>query len=89
MALMFAEILKNNTISITIKLFADLVKFGTSKMDVEIPEGSTISWLSKKYIYNQKMRKLIILINGIPCHGKNILLQEGDTIAFIPPLGGG
>ena len=89
MALNFIEIAKNNPIYITVKLFADLRKFGVPKSIVDIPEGSILKDVLKKYKISREKLKLIILINRKPCYDNNFVLKDGDTVALFPPLAGG
>jgi len=89
MALNFIEIAKNNPIYITLKLFADLKKYGPTKSIIDIPEGSTLNTALKKYKISRDKQKLIVLINGRPCYDNNFVLKDGDTVALFPPLAGG
>jgi molybdopterin converting factor small subunit len=89
MAIIFAEIPKSNSIDVVVKLFANLRDYGPPKLVAEIPEGSTIKSLIKKIGISEKEGKLIILINGLPCHDPNYVLNEGNTVAIFPPLAGG
>jgi len=89
MAIMFIEIAKNNTISITVKFFADFQTQMPAKLFIDVPEGSTIKSLIKKYPILTEKSKLIILINGKPFYDYDYVLKEGDIIAFFPPLAGG
>ena len=89
MALNFIEIAKNNPIYITVKLFADLQKFGAPKSIIDIPEGSTLKNVLKKYKISRDKQKIIILINRKPCYDNNFVLKDGDTVALFPPLAGG
>jgi molybdopterin converting factor small subunit len=89
MALMFVEISRNNTIRVEIKLFADLIKYGPSRSIIDLPEGTTVKNVLEKYNLGEEKRKLIIMVNGKPCHEHNVVLGDGDTIAFFPPLAGG
>lgn len=89
MALNFIEIAKNSPIFITVKLFADLRKFGASKSIIDIPEGSTLKDVLKKYRISRDKQKLIVLINSKPCYDNNLILKDGDTVALFPPLAGG
>ncbi len=89
MALNFIEIAKNNPIYVTVKLFADLREFGAPKSIIDIPEGSTLKNVLKKYKISRDKQKLIILINRKPCYDNNFVLKDGDTVALFPPLAGG
>ncbi len=88
MGLIFMEIEQNNTIRIEVKLFADLTKFGPERSSIDLPEGSTVKSILEKYRIPKEKRKLIILVNGRPCHGKDPILQGGDVVAIFPPIGG-
>ena len=88
MALMFVEISNNNTISITVKLFADLQKYGPAKSILDVPEGSTINSVIEKYKI-PKEKKIIMLVNGLSRYDKNFILNNNDTVAIFPPLAGG
>jgi molybdopterin converting factor small subunit len=89
MALIFVEISKNNTIRAEVKLFADLIKYGPSRSMVDLPEGTSIKNIIDKFNLREEKRKLIIILNGKPCHEKDVIIGDGDTIAFFPPLAGG
>jgi molybdopterin converting factor small subunit len=89
MAIMFAEIPHLNSIEVTVKLFANLRKYGPEKSITSIPEGSTIKKIIERYNINKKEGKLIVMINGIPCHNRDCILKDGDVVAIFPPLAGG
>jgi molybdopterin converting factor small subunit len=89
MAIMFAEIPRISAIYVTVKLFANLREYGPLKSVVDVPEGSTIKSLFKKFNIPKKEGKLISLINGQPCHENNCVLNDGDLVAIFPPVGGG
>ena len=89
MAIMFAEIPKINAIYVTVKLFANLREYGPPKSMMEVPEGSTIKTLIKKYKIPKEVGNLITMINGQPCHEKDCVLHDGDVVAIFPPIGGG
>ena len=78
----------NNTISITVKLFADLQEFGPAESIIDVPEGSTINYVMSKYKI-PKEKKIIMLVNRLPRYDKNFVLNNNDTIAIFPPLAGG
>jgi molybdopterin synthase sulfur carrier subunit len=89
MAIMFAEIPKISAIYVTVKLFANLREYGPSKSVVDLPEGSTVKSLFKKFNVPKKEGKLISLINGQPCYENDCVLNDGDLVAIFPPIGGG
>lgn len=88
MGLIFVEISKNNSISITAKFFANLRKYGPPKELMDVPEGSTIKTILNKYQIPKKMN-LIILVNGRPNYDRDQVLKNGDVVAVFPPLAGG
>ena len=89
MALMFVEIPNLNSIYITVKLFANLRKYGVPKSVIEIPEGSTIKSVLKKVKIPNEEKKLIFMVNGSPRYDRNLVIKDKDTLAVFPPIGGG
>ena len=89
MALMFVEIPNLNSIYVTVKLFANLRKYGVSKSVIEIPEGSTIKSVLKKIKIPKEEKKLIFMVNGSPRYDRNLVIKDKDTLAIFPPIGGG
>jgi len=79
----------NNTITVTVKFFMDLIKFGPAKSKKVLPEGSNIISVLKKYKVPIEEKKLIILVNGIPKYNREDILKDGDIIAFFPQIAGG
>jgi len=79
----------NNTITVTLKFFADLRKYGPKKSEVHFPKGISINFVLEKYNVPKEKMKLIILVNGLPRYNREEYLKDGDTIAFFPPLAGG
>ncbi len=86
MGLLFIEIAKNNSITITVKFFANLLEYGPAHSIIDIPEGSTINSILEKYNLPKDEKKFIILINRSPCYEKNFILNEGDIVEFFPPI---
>ena len=89
MSLMFVEIPNLNSIYITVKLFANLRKYGAPKSIIEIPEGSTIKSVLKKLKIPNEEKKLIFMVNGSPRYDRNLVIKDKDTLAVFPPIGGG
>jgi len=89
MALMFIEIPNLNSIYVTVKLFANLRKYGVPKSVIEMPEGSTIKSVLKKVKIPNEEKKLIFMINGSPRYDRNLVIKDKDTLAIFPPIGGG
>ncbi|MFC2108075.1 MoaD/ThiS family protein [Candidatus Bipolaricaulota bacterium] len=95
---------KNDEIQITIKVFGGLresfqggtqtyrlsspvtLAFLLQELEIDFPE------LSKKLVAGIDAGYLNILINGRNVRflqGQDTELQDGDTVAFLPPVGGG
>ncbi len=89
MALMFVEIVKNNTISVKIKLYANLRNYGLSEAFLELPEGSTVNTIIQKANIPKEEQNLKILINRRPHQNRTTILNDGDIVAIFPPNGGG
>ncbi len=81
--------MNNNTISVTVKFFATLRKYGPEKETLSIPENSEIKLLFDKYHIPKEERSAIILVNGRPHKDLNTVLENGDLISIFPPIGGG
>ncbi len=82
MGIMFAEIPLSNSIQITIKLSDDLRKYGLAEAIVNLPNGSTINSILKKFRIPNDKRELLILLNGKPCSDKNSVVEKGNIIEF-------
>lgn len=82
MGLIFVEIPYSNSIIITIKLFADLRKYGPSESNVAIPEGSTINSIIERYKFPKNLKKLKILVNEKQNHNRNRVLKNRDIISI-------
>jgi len=89
MALMFVEIPNLNSIYVTVKLFANLRKYGVPKSVIEIPKGSTIKSVLEKVKVPKEENKLIFMVNGLPRYDRNLVIKDKDTLAIFPPIGGG
>jgi molybdopterin converting factor small subunit len=80
---------QKDLITITVKFFADLTKYGPSKEEIHLSENTSINLLLDKYQIPKEKIKLIILVNGIPHHNRDYVFKNGDIIALFPPLAGG
>jgi molybdopterin converting factor small subunit len=89
MAAMFVEIPDANSYYITVKLFANLRKYGKEKLRMKVPRGTTLNKVIKLVNIPKEERKLIILVNGIPQWDRKQVINANDTIAIFPPLAGG
>ena len=80
---------KNNSISVTVKLFADLRVYGPDKTVLVLQEGNTIKSILKKYKIPKDDKNLIIMVNGRPHIQSDFILGDGDTVAIFPIIAGG
>jgi molybdopterin converting factor small subunit len=89
MAAMFVEIPDANSYYITLKLFANLRKYGKDKRRIKVPRGTSLSKVIKLAKIPKEEGKLIILVNGIPQWDRKYVVKTNDTVAIFPPLAGG
>ena len=80
---------KNNLITITIKLFANLRELGPAKSIEKLQKDTTVQFIIDKYHLPFNEMKLIILINGRPHTPHDRILRDGDILSIFPPLAGG
>ena len=72
---------------LTVKLFATLRTNRFKIADQEYPDGFTILQVAEA-LEIPKEELALTLVNGISVETDHIL-QEGDTLAIFPPVGGG
>jgi len=84
MAIMFLEITTIKSIFTQIILHEDLREFGVPEAIVELPEGSTIYSVLKKYTLTKQKEKIEIIVNGKPIHDLGYILKDWDNIALFP-----
>jgi molybdopterin converting factor small subunit len=80
---------ENNTISVTVKFFADLRQFGPERSQVQLSKGSTIESVLNKFNVPWKKTNLIIMVNSLPHRTRDLILQNGDIVAVFPLIAGG
>jgi len=73
--------------NITVKLFATLRNDRFDKSEIECSENSSVSSIITILDLDEK-DVAIIFINGKHA-GVEDILNENDTVAFFPPIGGG
>ncbi|MFX1394544.1 MAG: MoaD/ThiS family protein [Promethearchaeota archaeon] len=83
MALIFLEIAVDKYISVNIKLEGDLKGYSLDESVIEIPEGSTVASILKKYKISNEKNNLRIMVNGKPCYDNKIVLKDGDSVFII------
>jgi molybdopterin synthase catalytic subunit/molybdopterin converting factor small subunit len=79
--------------SVTVRLFALLRELkGTDRIDFELAEGETIGGLFDRLFPDpeaQALRGSLAFARNTHYVGPEVILADGDEVAFIPPLGGG
>lgn len=79
----------NNTISVIVKLFADLRKYGPDRTVLNLEKGSKIKSILEKYEIPKDDKNLIIMVNGRPHIESSFILNDGDIVAIFPIIAGG
>ena len=79
----------NKMISITVKLFSDLRKYGPATSTIHLPEKSALNVLVDTFHIPKEKKDLLILVNGLPHQKADYVLSEGDVVAIFPPTAGG
>jgi len=81
MAIMFLEITSKKSIFTQIILHEELREFGPAEAIVELPEGSTLNSVLKKYNLTNQKEKLEIIVTGKPIHDLDYILKDWDNVA--------
>ncbi|MHA1932808.1 MAG: MoaD/ThiS family protein [Promethearchaeota archaeon] len=84
MGLMFKEITQKKSIYVKIVLHDELRKFRPIEAVVDLPDGSTIKSILKKYKITHLGDRLEIIVNGKPIHRMNYVLKDWDNMAIFP-----
>jgi molybdopterin converting factor small subunit len=84
MAIMFLEITTIKSIFTQIIFHEDLRNYGPDKAIVELPEGSTVYSVLKKYNLIKQKESIEIIVNGKPIHDLDYILKDWDNIALFP-----
>jgi sulfur carrier protein ThiS len=76
---------------VTVVFFGDLARFKPAHWSgkrgtVDIPEGATIDDLAEQLGIGDE--PCVVLLNDEQ-HHRGAVLQEGDTVTFLPPIAGG
>jgi molybdopterin converting factor subunit 1 len=66
---------------------------GQSRLEVELPDGATVAhlrgWLAERNVAAEKLGdRLAVSINTELAQGADVL-EDGDEVAFLPPVAGG
>ena len=78
-----------NSISVTVKFFANLRQYGPQKTVLELSEGNTVKFILEKFKIPKEEKNLIIMINGRPHQKASSILENGDILAIFPKIAGG
>jgi len=79
---------------ITLKLFGSLKEaVGESTIEVELDEGARVSalrsWLSERNPLVNKLGDRLAASVNLEIDESDVVLQDGDEVAFLPPVAGG
>ena len=80
--------MSQSKISVLVKFFATLRKYGPKKEKITLKAGSTINKIVEKYNIPPD-ESLVILVNSRPHKTKEYVLKDGDICAIFPAIGGG
>lgn len=82
------------TMKITLKLFGSLREaMGESTIEVELVDGARVSelrhWLSERNPLVEKLGDRLAASVNLEIADSDVVLQDGDEVAFLPPVAGG
>lgn len=80
--------MNESEISVLVKFFATLRKYGPKKEKITLKAGSTINKIVEMYGIPSD-ENLVILVNSRPHKTKEYVLNDGDICAIFPAIGGG
>ena len=85
------EGIRKNAIKLKILVFGPLAeKMGTKEIEVAVDEGCTASALAERFeIHEMLSSGLRIAINGKIIDNHEVILGDGNEVAFLPPVSGG
>ena len=85
------EGIRKNAIKLKILVFGPLAeKMGTKEIEVAVDEGCTASALAERFeIREMLFSGLRIAINGKIIDNHEVILGDGNEVAFLPPVSGG
>lgn len=73
--------------TITVKLFTTLLRFGPESREMEVPDNATVREVVRILDIPREMPHLRI-VNGVHVPWDHVL-KEGDVLALFPPIAGG
>jgi len=76
-----------HTIKVTLKLFTKLTKSGERFQVLNLPEGTRLADVLAKQAPMDE--PLIVVVNGVPEHHRDRILENEDVVALFPTMGGG
>tara|TARA_B100000941_G_C28185070_1_gene388998 strand:+ start:314 stop:577 length:264 start_codon:yes stop_codon:yes gene_type:complete len=85
------EGIRKNAIKLKILVFGPLAeKMGTKEIEVAVDEGCTASALAERFEIREMLSSgLRIAINGKIIDNHEVILGDGNEVAFLPPVSGG
>jgi molybdopterin converting factor small subunit len=80
MALMFEEIPHSNSMEVMVKLSDELRECGPKLSLVDVPRGSDISKVLKKFNIPLDKGNLRVMVNDVPWDNNKYILKENDVV---------
>ena len=82
---------KKMAIKLKILVFGPLAeKMGTKEIEVAVDEGCTASALAERFELRDMLSSgLRIAIDGKVIDDQEVILEDGNEVAFLPPVSGG
>lgn len=75
---------------VKVKLFASLREtFGYSEKDIDISEGDTLDDLWKTVSSDSGWKDEVLMAVNMDYANPDVMLKDGDEVAFFPPVTGG
>lgn len=81
--------MSTENITVTVKFFANLRKYGPVKSKDTYQAGSTVKDILDRYQVPEEDRNTVILINTKPHQKTKTVLNDGDVVSIFPPIAGG
>lgn len=85
-----ASLIKLEVMKVKVRLFASLREdVGVKETEVELEAGATANSLWRKVVEDKDMPRGVMTAVNLDYAGPETLLNDGDEVAFFPPVTGG